>query len=120
MPKRSRRQLLKTAAGCAGLLLPGRNTPFWDSMAPSPTSGELEIQISPVSDHTFRLSVLPVNHGTAAEIPWNGTLAKKSWGPPHRKTHRRVRCTNRSLRRFFDRGHIRNPSPFRSTRPADR
>ena len=102
MPKRSRRQLLKTAAGCAGLFLPGRNAPFWDSMAPSPTSGELEIQISPVSDLTFRLSILPVNHGTAAEIPWNGTLAQKSWGPATAKltgefAAQTVRCGDFSI-----------------------
>lgn len=81
MPKRSRRQLLKTAAGCAGLLLHGRNTALWESIVPSPPSGDVEIQISPVSHRTFRLSLLPTSESRAAEVPWNGTLAQKSWGP---------------------------------------
>jgi alpha-glucosidase (family GH31 glycosyl hydrolase) len=41
---------------------------------------QVEIQITPVSKYTFRLSILPVNNGSVGDIPMDGSLVKKSWG----------------------------------------
>ena len=49
------------------------------------TGGDFEIQISPVSSHTVRLSIVPIKQGQSAAIPMNGSLVKASWGPPVRK-----------------------------------
>jgi alpha-glucosidase (family GH31 glycosyl hydrolase) len=78
MPTTNRRQMLKYAAGACGSLLVARH----GITEPPATSEKTEIQISPVSAHTVRISILPVRDGQAAAIPWNGTLAQKSWGPP--------------------------------------
>lgn len=81
MKKQSRRQVLKHAAGCAGWLLSGKDT-FRPTPHVFPAVGEdIEIQLSPVSAHTFRLSILPFRNGQPDVIPWNGTLLQKSWGP---------------------------------------
>jgi alpha-glucosidase (family GH31 glycosyl hydrolase) len=83
MEKRTRREVLKyAAAASASLLLP--RTVVSEQKTDSLTGGreESEIHISPVSAHTVRLSLLPVRSGQPLEIPWNGTLVQKSWGPP--------------------------------------
>jgi len=41
---------------------------------------DVEVWISPVSEHTFRLSVLPPGHGPI--VPTDGSLIKQSWGEP--------------------------------------
>jgi alpha-glucosidase/alpha-D-xyloside xylohydrolase len=47
------------------------------------SSGEqVEIQITPLSVHTVRLSILPLNKGLAASIPFDGSLIQESWGAP--------------------------------------
>ena len=43
---------------------------------------ECEIQISSVSAHTLRLSVLPVKDGEVGAIPMDGSLVQSSWGAP--------------------------------------
>jgi alpha-glucosidase/alpha-D-xyloside xylohydrolase len=43
---------------------------------------QLEIQITQVSSHTFRLSILPVQNGSLADIPTDGSLVQQSWGNP--------------------------------------
>jgi alpha-glucosidase (family GH31 glycosyl hydrolase) len=49
----------------------------------APVSGrQVEIQITPVSACTFRLSILPLSNGSVAEIPSDGSLVKESWGVP--------------------------------------
>jgi alpha-glucosidase (family GH31 glycosyl hydrolase) len=42
----------------------------------------VEIQISSVSAHTFRLSVYPLNNGAEKSIPFDGSLVQESWGAP--------------------------------------
>lgn len=42
----------------------------------------VEIQVTSLSPHIFRLSVLPVNDGLVASIPSDGSLAQESWGLP--------------------------------------
>jgi alpha-glucosidase/alpha-D-xyloside xylohydrolase len=78
MQKSSRRQMLKYAAGACGNLLLARRSVTGEAPA---TGEEAEIQISSVSSHTVRISVLPVRKGQTVAIPWNGTLAQRSWGP---------------------------------------
>jgi alpha-glucosidase (family GH31 glycosyl hydrolase) len=83
MEKRSRRVMLKYAAATyAGLLLP--EMPSLKGMTPALTESqeEIEFNVSPVSEYTVRLSILPIRNGRPAEIPWNGTLVQKSWAGP--------------------------------------
>ena len=47
-----------------------------------PPEPQVEIQITPVCTFTFRLSILPANHGSVGDIPLDGSLASKSWGSP--------------------------------------
>jgi alpha-glucosidase (family GH31 glycosyl hydrolase) len=42
----------------------------------------VEIQITPVSSHTLRLSLLSANGAASKTIPSNGSLVKESWGTP--------------------------------------
>jgi alpha-glucosidase/alpha-D-xyloside xylohydrolase len=41
-----------------------------------------EIQIAPVSAHTFRLSILAIKAGRVAPVPADGSLVRASWGAP--------------------------------------
>jgi alpha-glucosidase/alpha-D-xyloside xylohydrolase len=43
---------------------------------------QLRVQISPVSDHTLRLTLLPIYEGSEQPIPDDGSLVQKSWGTP--------------------------------------
>jgi len=43
---------------------------------------QVELQVTVVSPHTFRLSLLPVNNGSVGPIPFDGSLVQKSWGTP--------------------------------------
>lgn len=78
---RNRRQVLKTLAGTsAALTLPrgatGLNNP------PQHSSSDREIQITSISEHTVKLSVLPITNGKTAPIPLDGSLVQTSWGEP--------------------------------------
>jgi alpha-glucosidase (family GH31 glycosyl hydrolase) len=42
----------------------------------------LEIQVTSVGPHAFRLSILPLNNGSVRSIPLNGSLVQESWGAP--------------------------------------
>lgn len=46
------------------------------------TSRSVEVQISPISTHTLRLSVLPLEGGQPQPVRGNGSLVQRSWGPP--------------------------------------
>ena len=41
-----------------------------------------EIQVTSISDHTFRLSILPIDNGTTGHIALDGSLVRDSWGAP--------------------------------------
>ena len=76
-PRWNRRDLLKGFLAASGGMLvrqAGAATPLQDA--------QVEIQITSVSPHTFRLSVLPVKDGATGNIPTDGSLVKKSWGNP--------------------------------------
>ena len=42
----------------------------------------VEIQVSAVSEHSFRLAVLPIEGGEPQSVKGNGSLVQSSWGPP--------------------------------------
>ncbi len=43
----------------------------------------VEVEVTPVSAHTFRLSILPITkNGPVEAIPFDGSLVQKSWGAP--------------------------------------
>jgi alpha-glucosidase/alpha-D-xyloside xylohydrolase len=43
---------------------------------------DIEIQIAPLSQHTLRLTVLPIRDGKPASVPDDGSLVQPSWGAP--------------------------------------
>ena len=45
-------------------------------------SRNVEVQLAPVSAHTFRLSVLPLEGAQPQSVKGNGSLVQASWGPP--------------------------------------
>lgn len=82
MKKRyDRRQILKgMSAAAATCFLPQVAEP---SESPLRVAGkEVEIQLNRVSDHTFRLSVLPIVDAKLEPIPADGSLVRTDWGAP--------------------------------------
>jgi len=78
-----RRQILKGAAAtCAALLLPARTEATEQALRIAGQS--VEIQIAPVSQHTARLTILPLTnsleHGRAMTVGGDGSLVQTSWG----------------------------------------
>ena len=67
----NRRQVLKgMGAACAAYLLPAKKGA---ADADIQILGQaVEVQLTSVSRHTFRLSILPVEEGKPARIPSNG------------------------------------------------
>ncbi len=76
-----RREILKgMTAACAAYMLPAQDGAATES---SQIAGrDVEIQISTVSEHTFRLSILPIKDGSVGTIPSDGSLVRQSWGEP--------------------------------------
>jgi alpha-glucosidase (family GH31 glycosyl hydrolase) len=76
-----RRQVLQgMSAACATYLLQGKDQSSKQSLRVA--GRDVELQIVSVSEHTFRLSVLPLKDGQVAEIPKDGSLVRDSWGAP--------------------------------------
>lgn len=82
MSKRyGRREVLKgMSAACAAYLVPGPEEAATKILRVA--GREVELQISTVSAHTFRLSVMPLENGRAGAIPTDGSLVRASWGEP--------------------------------------
>ena len=77
----NRRHVLKQFIAVAGAwALPAKRLFANSSLAGG--LREWDIQISSVSAHTLRLSLLPVDDGKASAIPTDGSLVKASWGAP--------------------------------------
>ena len=79
-PWNRRRVLKQLAIASAALALPAENVftqPATDNVNP-----DLEVQISTVSAHTVRLTVLPIVNGKVGRIPYFGALARESWEGP--------------------------------------
>lgn len=79
-PRWNRREVLKGfLAASTAMIVPKQGAARDDAQAAEPP---VEIQVSPVSAYTFRLSILPINNGSVPDIPMDGSLAKESWGSP--------------------------------------
>ncbi len=76
----NRRDVLKglAAATAAGIVPAHAGRAWGDTGVTSP----IEVHLTTISPHTFRLSILPVNNGKATVIPSNGSLVRESWGSP--------------------------------------
>ena len=77
-----RRDILKGAGAiCAtNLLWVASNTAPQQNLQVA--DRDVEVQLSPVSPHTFRLSVLPIEGGQPQPLKSNGSLVQASWGAP--------------------------------------
>ena len=78
----TRRQVLeRLAAASAALMLP-RNADAGNGPPALAGPNDFEIQVASVSEHTIRLSILPVKNGQVDPIPFNGCLVRAAWDPP--------------------------------------
>ena len=85
-----RREILKQmAVASTAMLLPNERVSA--NTAPQVAGRDCEIQIASGSEHTLRVSVLPMDRGAVAEVPGNGSLVKGSWGPAIAKLRGEVR-----------------------------
>ena len=79
-PRWNRREVLKgLLAASTAIMVPTREAA--QDVAPSP-AGQIEIQITPISSFTFRLSILPVENGSVTKITTDGSLVRDSWIAP--------------------------------------
>ena len=77
-----RRDILKgVGAACAAHFLWPHDTEAPQQNPRQVAGRPVEVQIAPVSAHTFRLSVLPVESGQPQPVKRNGSLVQDSWGP---------------------------------------
>jgi alpha-glucosidase (family GH31 glycosyl hydrolase) len=76
----NRREVLKGLAASTAVIISPKQV--MAHVAERDPAKQVEIQITPVSDHTFRLSVLPLNDGSVAPITSDGSLVQESWGAP--------------------------------------
>jgi alpha-glucosidase/alpha-D-xyloside xylohydrolase len=99
----NRREVLAGAAAtCALALLPktqaGASQPF------RAAGREVEIQISPVSDYTFRLTIFPIDNqakeSQLATVPDDGSLVQSSWGAPLASLRTRARVPSVKIGSF--------------------
>jgi alpha-glucosidase (family GH31 glycosyl hydrolase) len=87
----NRRQILKhMVTASAALMLPGKHASAKSS--PGAIGQNCEVQVASVSTHTFRLSILPIEHGRAGSIPADGSLVRQSWDGPVTKLRREWRA----------------------------
>jgi alpha-glucosidase (family GH31 glycosyl hydrolase) len=77
-PRWNRRDVLKGFVAASGAMLVRQPA----EAAALPQEPQLEIQVTPISVHTFRLSILPLKGGSIGDIPTDGSLVEKSWGNP--------------------------------------
>ncbi len=107
----SRRRVLQNiAAATAGLILP-RRTNAASRLLPEGTPAS-EIQVTSISEHTIRLSVLPIREGKTIAVPYDGSLVRTSWGEPM------VRLRELGREREFAAGDLRvriSPDPLAFT-----
>ena len=81
-PKWNRRDVLKGLAAASTAIVLPRDLQGNQQDEPIAAS-QVEIQITPVSPHTFRLSILALDkNGVVQAIPSDGSLVQKSWGAP--------------------------------------
>src|SRR5262249_52457271 len=79
-PKWNRRDILKGLAAIPGtVLIRPRIATSGNVIA---DGAQLELQITPVSDHTLRLTLRSTIPGSEQSIPDNGSLVRNSWDMP--------------------------------------
>ena len=80
----NRRDVLKglAAASTAMMISPAEMVAQGEQ---KPLAAPVEIRVTSLSAYTFRLSILPLNKGSAASIPFDGSLIQESWGAPTAK-----------------------------------
>jgi alpha-glucosidase (family GH31 glycosyl hydrolase) len=77
--KVNRRDVLKGLAAASAVgMIPGVRSGADVSSRP------IELQVTAIGNHAFRLSILPLNDGEVGAIPANGSLVQESWGSPTR------------------------------------
>ena len=76
----SRRRILQAMGAASAALLVSPNL-----RALGEGERDMEVQITSVSAHTVRLSVLPITNGKLGAIPDDGALVRASWGVPASK-----------------------------------
>ncbi|HKV81203.1 MAG TPA: TIM-barrel domain-containing protein [Candidatus Sulfotelmatobacter sp.] len=77
----NRRQVLQNLAVASGALALPRGATDLSTLLQESTF-DREIQITSISEHTVRLSILPITNGKTALIPLDGSLVQTSWGEP--------------------------------------
>lgn len=83
MTQWNRREVLRSlAAASTAVILPARRATALPSEFGAPNT---EIHITAISAHTFRLTILPLNQGSAGSISSDGALVQKSFGAPTAK-----------------------------------
>src|SRR5579863_9869146 len=77
----NRRDVLKglAAASTAMMISPAEMVAQGEQ---KPLAAPVETRVTSLSASTFRLSILPLNKGLAASIPFDGSLIRESWGVP--------------------------------------
>jgi alpha-glucosidase (family GH31 glycosyl hydrolase) len=76
----SRRRVLKQLAATSAAAVLSRGA--MAKIVLEERTSEREIQVTSVSEHTVRLSVVPVRSQKANAIPLDGSLVRTSWGAP--------------------------------------
>jgi alpha-glucosidase (family GH31 glycosyl hydrolase) len=77
----SRREAMKTmAAASAAAMLP--RSVVAESAGLEVAGQRVELQITTISPHTVRLTLLPVHAGHAVSVPDDGSLVRAEWGAP--------------------------------------
>ncbi len=85
-PRWNRRDVLKgLLAAATGIIVSSKQGTAQDGT--NATEKPIEIQVTSISDYTFRLSILPIDNGRTGQIPLDGSLvhdspAADSWGAP--------------------------------------
>ena len=80
-PLCNRREILKgLAAASAAMVVSPKQAAARDTA--TVVGQQIEIRITAVGAQTFRLSILPLTNGSAASIPFDGSLVQESWGAP--------------------------------------
>lgn len=79
-----RREILKTmSAACALGIFPAQENAAESAIRA--VEREIEIQVTTISPHTFRLSLIPLKNGQPGAIPYDGSLIRNFWGEPSAK-----------------------------------
>lgn len=77
----SRRQVLQGVATTGAVLFGNAEARAAETKL-RVAGSDVELQITTVSPHTFRLSVLPLRNGAPVAIPADGSLVRTDWGAP--------------------------------------